>query len=99
LRVVGHSRQAPANLQWLVVARQDGDPIPGRLTIPQRTIPRSFQFRPRKVGTLRLQFLQADDVGLLPLQPLQEDGQPGTNAVDVIGRKGKGGYGVLRKRL
>ncbi len=99
LGIVLHPGQAPANLQGLIVTRQDGHAIPGGLPIPEGAVAGGLQLSLGEVYGFRLQLLQADDVRLLPLQPLQQNGKPGPNAIDVVGREGEGGHGTFLERL
>ncbi len=81
--------QASAALQRLRVTGQDRDTVPGRLSMPDRPIPHRLQLRRREILVHGLELLQAGNVGLFPLQPIQQVGQPGPDAIDVEGRDPK----------
>lgn len=83
--IAGVARQAAAYLQRLAVAGEDGDAVPRRLALPDRAVSGPLQRRGGEARVGRLQFLQADDVRRFPLQPGQQRGQPGLDAVDVEG--------------
>ena len=66
-------------------ARQDGHAVPAFLAVPDGLVAGVAQGRFGEVLLRRLQLLQAGDVGLRFLQPLQQGRQAAVDAVDVEG--------------
>src|SRR5690606_40552143 len=65
---------------------QDGHAVEALLPVPDGTIAGRLDVLDREAVVLRLDFLQASDVGLRFGQPFDKPGQPGADAVDVEGR-------------
>ena len=66
--------------------RQDGDAVPGPLPAPHGVISGPPDRIGRKLRVGAFEFLQADDVGLRALEPVQQVGQAAVDVVDVEGR-------------
>ena len=68
-----------------VALRQDRDSVEALLPVPHRAVAGRLDVgdRQRLVGAF--QFLQADDIGLLALEPFEQPRQPRADAVDVVG--------------
>ena len=64
LRVVGIAGQAAPRLVDLADAAEDRDAVPALLAVPDRVVAQVADRRFGKLLLRRLQFLQADDVGL-----------------------------------
>jgi hypothetical protein len=65
--------------------RQDGDAVEPLLSQRLDIITQRLDLEPRKPIVLRLDLLQADDVGVGLLQPVQQIVDAGAHAVDVPG--------------
>jgi hypothetical protein len=70
----------------LLLAREEGDTIPGFLAMPDGTITGGFDSFRRKFCIRRLQFLEDDDIGLRLVQPPEQDIETTVDAVDVLSR-------------
>ncbi|EPJ84618.1 hypothetical protein CFII68_16987 [Pseudomonas sp. CFII68] len=57
--------------------------------MPDRPVPDRLQLRRREILVHGLELLRTGDVGFFPLQPFQQVGQPGPDAIDVEGRDPK----------
>ncbi len=64
-------------------ARQDCHAVPRFLAVPDRAISGGTNGIGRKTGIGGLQFLQADDIRRLALEPFQQCRQAGANAIDI----------------
>ena len=67
------------------VPAQDGHPVPGLLTMDQGMVPPGLQCLVGKMVVSHLQLLQANQVGLTGLKPVQEKFESRSQPVDIPG--------------
>src|SRR5438094_7297630 len=72
IRIVGKSLAPKLDIE---AAREDGDPVPALLSVPDRIISQRRDFRFRKAFVGCLQLLEADDIALGLVEPFQQPGQ------------------------
>ena len=75
--VVRIARQSASREDRRRVPGEDGDAVPAFLSMPDSLVTRLLKLASRKAVVRRFEFLQADDVGLILLQPSQKEGEGG----------------------
>ena len=78
---------------------EHGDPVEALLPVPQRLIAYRLELARREAVVLRLDFLQACDVGLRFLQPFEQAGQTGLDPIYVEGGDAHAGFLPDAQRL
>ena len=86
LRIVGIAGEGLCGDDRRRPARQDGDAVPGTLTLPYRLVAEIVQGTSRKLRLLTFELLQADDIRLRRLEPGRETAKALVDVVDVEGR-------------
>ena len=66
------------------VPAEDGNAVPALLTMPDGAVARTFELPARKLVVGRLQFLEANDVGSVFLQPSEQNREASVDSVDVV---------------
>ncbi len=85
LPVARIARQLHAGQDRLGIARQDGDTVPGALAAMHGEVAGALDRGRGKRLVRGLQFLQAHDIRLGCLQPLQQEGKAPLDVIDVEG--------------
>ncbi len=80
------ARQRALRLDRLRTSGEDRYAVERLLPMPDCAIARTFEVGDREALVLRFYFLQTGNVGLGFLQPFEQAGQAGFDAVDIIGR-------------
>ena len=84
VQVVLVAGESAARFDQRLAARENGDPVPAFLPMPDRLVARRADGAEGK--GLRFEFLQADDVGRRFFKPAEKNGQSAIDAIDVEGR-------------
>src|SRR5262249_149388 len=85
MRIVRVARQASPRFLRPLAPGEDGDAVPGLLAVPDRLVAGLADGLGRELLVDRLQLLKAGDVRLRGREPVEKDGQPCADAVDVVG--------------
>src|SRR5688572_30416411 len=83
VRILVAARQLAACFDGLTAAGQDGHTVPGFLPVPHSVVTSRVDGHHREHIIGRLQLLEADDVRLFALQPLEKVPEPRADSVDV----------------
>src|SRR5688572_19825333 len=84
MTVLGVAGEPAAGFDRLADPAQDRDAVPAFLAVPDARIAGALELLLREAFVERLQFLEADDVGLEVAEPAQQDLKPGGDSVDVV---------------
>lgn len=82
--VFGIAGQGALRFDRLRALGKDGNAVERFLPMPNRAIARAFKFFDGKAFVLRLDLLQAGNVGLGFFQPLEQPGKARFDAVDIV---------------
>jgi len=86
VQIIGVTRKRASDLLGLRMSSEDGNTVPTLLAMPDGPVPGVANGGFRKFLLRSLQFLEADDIRRGVLQPSQQIGQAGVDAIDIVGR-------------
>src|SRR5882672_6719776 len=86
MQVLWIAGQGATDLDGIFVTREDRDPIPALLPMPDHAVAGLANRGFRKLLLRRLQLLKARNVGLGFAKPADERRQASSDSVDVVGR-------------
>ena len=78
------ARQSTAHFNGCFALGKDGDAMVRALAMPYRAVTSRLDSANRKLAAVRLQFLQANDIGSAFREPFEQAREPSVYAVDVV---------------